>query len=105
MRPFRKNNHADVSMILTALVLAITLAIGVIVIWNVLGAVETDDVDDTLAENVYSETTATTIRPAYNASLDVEGNLETFYTIAPIMLIVVAAVGILGYVLLLRRRG
>ena len=105
MRPLLKNKTADMSMILTAILIAITLAVGVIVVWNVLGSIDTADVDDDIQTNVYGDSTKDTIRPAYNASLDVEGNTETFYTIAPIMLIVVAAVGILSYILLLRRRG
>jgi len=104
MRNFWKDHSADTGLVMTAVVLAVVMAVSVILVFNVLGAITTDDVDEDIRENVYSETTATSIRPAYNASLDVESNLETFYTIAPIMLIVVAAVGILGYILLLRRQ-
>jgi len=89
-------------MILGAVVVAITLAISVIIVWNVVGAIDTTSVDDTLASNLGENTSLFT--PALNASDDLSTNLETFYTVAPIVLIVMAAVGILGYVLLLRRQ-
>lgn len=103
MRKLRDNNEADMTMILTAIVMGITLAIGIIIVFNVHGSVTADlsDVDTALdtarGESGSADTSAT------NASEDVEANLETFFTIAPITLIVIAAVGILSYVLLLRR--
>jgi len=93
MRKLRNNTHGDMSMILTAVVMAIALAIGIIIVFNVIAAVDTTTIDAGL-----------TGTPAANATDDLLTNTETFYTVAPIALIVVAAVGILGYVLLLRKQ-
>lgn len=86
------DDHADVNMILAAVVMAIALAIGVLIVYNVIGSVDTTTIDAGL-----------TGEPAQNATYALVNGTNTFYTIAPIALIVVAAVGILGYVLLLRR--
>ena len=93
MRKILKNKEGDMNMVLTAVVVAITLAIGIIITFNVLAAVDTTTIDASLDGT-----------PAANASGDLQTNVETFYTVAPIILIVLAAVGILGYVLLLKRR-
>jgi len=93
MRKFWKNINADMNMILAAIVMAIALAIGLIIVYNVIGAVDSTTIDANFA----------TSSPARNASQALTNNTATFYTVAPIALIVVAAVGILGYVLLLRR--
>ena len=92
LRPILKNKDADMNAILTGIVIAITLAISVVIVWNVLATVDTDTID--------AEFTGT---PAANATENLNTNLETFYTVMPIVLIVIAAVAILGYVLLLRR--
>ena len=86
-------------MILAAIVMAIVFAIGIIIVYNVLGSLDVDTIDDNLQDAL--DDTATT--PTLNATEDLIGNVNTFYTVGPIALIVVAAVGILSYVLLLRR--
>ena len=93
MRSFLKNQDADMNMILSAIVMAIVFAIGIIIVFNVIASVDTATIDAGL-----------TGTPAANATEDLLDNVETFYTVGPIALIVVAAVGILSYVLLLRRR-
>ena len=93
MRSLLRNKDGDMSMILAAVVMAIALAIGIIIVFNVIAAVDTSTIDAGL-----------TGTPAANATNDLLTNTETFYTVAPIAMIVVAAVGILGYVLLLRRK-
>jgi len=101
MRKLRHNNHADLNMILTAIIVAITLAISVLVVLNVLGAISPGDIDSDVATAAGRNTTLDTA--ATNATESLQTNIETFYTVAPIVLIVIAAVGILGYVMLLRR--
>lgn len=104
MRKFFKNNHADMDMILTAVIMAILFAISIIIVFNVHSALS----DDLSTLDAGLETArgdpAGTSTAATNASNSILTNIETFYTIGPILLIVVAAVGILGYVLLLRRK-
>lgn len=80
-------------MILTAIIMAIVFAIGIVVVYNVLASVDATTID--------AELTGT---PAENATDDLITNVNTFYTVGPIVLIVVAAVGILSYVMLLRRK-
>jgi len=118
MRKLLKNNHGDMDMIVLATIMAITFAIGIVVVYNVYGALDTGTIDDAIKEargyaypadgtSDYNNTQAqwnNTVE-AGNASLDLLSNTQTFFTVAPIVLIVVAAVGILGYVMLLRRRG
>jgi len=93
IRNFLKNKDADMSMILSAIVMAIVFAIGIIIVFNVLASVDTTSIDANFAGGT----------PAANSTQDLLTNVETFYTVGPIALIVVAAVGILSYVLLLRR--
>ena len=101
MRQLVSNNHADLDMIIGAVVVAITLAISIIVVWNVVGSVDTTSLD-TAVRTATGGTAGQT--DATNATDDLSTNLQTFYTVGPIVLIVMAAVGILGYVLLLRRQ-
>jgi len=104
MRKLLSNKDGDMEMILTAIILGIVIAIGIIITWNVHGSVTADlSTIDTALDTARGESGAADTA-ATNASQDVEANLGTFFTIAPITLIVVAAVGILSYVLLLRRR-
>jgi hypothetical protein len=71
-------------------------------VFNILGAVDMTATDNTIAANLGEN--ATLMNPGANSTTDLQTNIETFYTVAPIILIVMAAVGILGYVMLLRRR-
>lgn len=103
MRRLLSNRHGDMNMILLAIVMGIALAIGIIVVFNVHAGIASDlsTLDSDLASAAGRSTTLDTA--ASNASNATLTNIGTFFTIAPIALIVVAAVGILSYVLLLRR--
>jgi len=87
------NDKANVDMILTAVIAGVMFAISIPIIYSVLGGVDYTTVDAGLAGT-----------PAANASQSVLINLNTFFTIGPIYLVVVAAVGIIAAVLLLRGR-
>jgi len=91
-------------MILTAVTMAIVLAIALIVVLNVLGAIDPGDIDSRV-ETAYEGAGGNTTSGARvtNATEDLQTNIETFFTVGPIVLIVIAAVGILSYVMLLRR--
>jgi len=93
MRKFLKNKEADMNMILSAIIMAIVFAVGIIIVFNVIAGVDSTSIDADL-----------TGTPAANATDDLLDNVATFYTVGPIALIVVAAVGILSYILLLRRK-
>ena len=95
-------NHADMNMILTAIVMAIVFAISIIIVFNIHAAVGTDldSLDSQVNDATWDDSNGEAVT---NSSENILNNVETFYTIGPIALIVVAAVGILSYVLLLRR--
>jgi len=93
MRQFWNNHEADVNMILTAVVMGIVFAISIAIIYSVLGGIDYTTIDAGL-----------TGTPAANASTSLQTNLATFYTLGPIAIVVVAAVGIISYVLLIRAR-
>jgi hypothetical protein len=93
MRSLLKNHEADVNMILTAVVMGIVFAISIAIIYSVLGGIDYTTIDAAL-----------TGTPSVNASNALQTNLATFYTLGPIAIVVVAAVGIIGYVLLIRAR-
>ena len=87
------NEEANVDMILTAVIAGVMFAIAIPIIYSVLGGIDYTSVDAGL-----------TGTPAANASNNLLTNLNTFFTIGPIYLVVVAAVGIIAAVLLLRGR-
>ena len=93
LRCLKEDNEANVDMILTAIVAGVMFAIAIPIIYSVLGGVDYTTVDASL-----------TGTPATNASNQLLTNLNTFFTIGPIYLVVVAAVGIIAAILLLRAR-
>jgi len=103
MRKLLELNSADMNMILTAIVMAIVFAISIIIVFNIHAATsaDLDSLDSSLDTAMGNPAGSAT--PVTNSSDNLLENVNTFYTIGPIALIVVAAVGILSYVLLLRR--
>jgi len=99
MRKLNENKQANVDMILTAVIAGVMFAIAIPIIYSVLGGVDYTSVDTALGWNGTAGPS-----PATNASQSVITNLNTFFTIGPIYLVVVAAVGIIAAVLLLRGR-
>jgi len=117
MKKLIRNNHADMNMVLNAVIVAIALAVSILVVLNISG-IDVTDTQDRIRENFgYEEWKGVAgdeaanashaawnlTQPVTNASDNINANIETFYTIAPIVLVVMSAVGILSYVLLLRR--
>ena len=103
------NTSGDMNMILAAVIMSIVFAIGIIIVFNVHSAVSSDlttlDGDLATARGLTANTDSyNSSQTATNSSEDLMTNLETFFTVGPIAIIVVAAVGILGYVMLLRRK-
>jgi heme/copper-type cytochrome/quinol oxidase subunit 2 len=97
LRQLKPDNKANVDMILTAVVAGVMFAVAIPVIYSVLGGVDYVAIDAQL--NDHNGTS-----PAQNASNNTLSALATFFTIGPIYLIVIAAVGIIGAILLLRGR-
>jgi len=84
---FLRNDNADVKMIGVVIGILVTLIVAVLVFYNIAGSIDTEDIDAKL--------TGTPAENATDATLDQAG---TFFSIAPIIAIVIVAVVILGYV-------
>ena len=91
MRSLIKDTAGDVNMILTAVIAAIVFAISIAIVYAVLGGISYSTYDASL-----------TGTPATNASTNLVTNLGTFYSLGPIYIVVVAAVGIIAAVLMIR---
>jgi len=96
LRKLQTDERANVDMILTAVIAGVMFAIAIPIIYSVVGGVDYTTVDASFG--------VTNTTPATNASNNLLTNLNTFFTIGPIYLVVVAAVGIIAAVLLLRGR-
>jgi len=87
LRKFVKNHAADMGSIGFVVGLLITIIVSILVFYNIAASIDTTTIDADL-----------TGTPAANATADTLDQASTFYTIAPIIAIVVVAVVILGYV-------
>lgn len=84
------NNKGNVDIIIMAVVAAIVIAISLIIVYSVVGGLDTTTIDADL-----------TGTPSANATENLLDNLETFYTISPIYIVVLAAVGIIGAIMMI----
>jgi len=82
-----KDDKGNVQMIGAVVGILVTLIIAVLVFYNVAGSIDTTSIDEDL-----------TGTPALNATDDTLDQASTFFTIAPIIAIVIVAVIILKYV-------
>jgi len=96
LRKLNENKKANVDMILTAVIAGVMFAIAIPIIFSVMAGIDTTAADAALGPA--SQT------PAANSSDNLLSNVETFFSIGPIYIVVVAAVGIIGAILLLRGR-
>ena len=87
MRSLLKDQKADIKMIGAVVGILVTLIVAVLVFYNIAGSIDTTTIDAGL-----------TGTPAANATDDTLSQASTFFSIAPIIAIVVVAVVILGYV-------
>ena len=98
LRKLTENKAGNIDMILTAVIAGVMFVIAIPIIFSVLGGIDYIALDDDLNGSTGGQ------MPASNASRNLLTNLETFFTIGPIYIVVVAAVGIIGAILLLRSR-
>ena len=91
MRSLIKDKMANIDMILTAVVAAIVFAVSIAIVYAVLGGIDYTTYDAGLAGT-----------PAANASDNLITNMDTFYNLGPIYIVVIAAVGIIAAVLMVR---
>jgi len=96
MKKLITDKFADVNMILTAVIAAIIFAISIAIVYAVLGGISYTTYDATFG-NVNTT-------PATNASNALLTNLSTFYNLGPIYIVVIAAVGIIAAVMMVRAR-
>jgi len=87
MKKLIENDEADVKMIGAVVGILVTLIIAVLVFYNIAGSIDTTSIDAGL--------TGTPAANATDATLD---QSATFFSVAPIIAIVIVAVVILGYV-------
>ena len=97
-----KTNHdANVTIVLMAITAAVVIAVTLIVVFPLLGSLDTgtidQDIQETLGEagTTYKNTTV----PAANATDNIVSQLEIFYDIVPLYIVVLAAVGIISAVM------
>jgi len=98
------NEHADVKMVGAVVALLITIIVAILIFYNVAGSIDTTNADLKIAENVYGDVAGgnddyrnnTTF--AGNSSGSILDQAATFFSVAPIIAIVIIAVVILGYV-------
>jgi len=88
MRTLLDNDKADVRMIGGVVGILVTLIIAVLVFYNIAGSIDASDLDDEFTGHT----------PVSNSTNNVLDQSATFFTIAPIIAIVVVAVVILKYV-------
>ena len=100
LRSLIRNETANIDMILTAVIAGIVFAISIAIIYSVLGGIDYTAIDTSLGWNGTAGNQAAT-----NASDALQSNLATFYTLGPIYIVVIAAVGIIAAVMLIRGRG
>ena len=104
MKLFR-NNDGSVQMVGVAVATLVSILIAVMVVYNIAASIDTDT-DDQIALNIQDtlgegDGTAGDDHANYsgNATRDVLDQSATFFTIAPLIVVVMVAVIILGYVI------
>ena len=101
MRKLLSNDNAEIKMIGMIVGILVTLIISILILYNVAGNIDTTSADENIRQNVYGEG-GTTYKNgttfAANASTNVLDQSATFFTIAPILAVVIVAVVIIGYV-------
>lgn len=96
MRNLISDKFADVNMIITAVIAAVLFAISIAIVYAVLGGIDYTTYDGSFGG--VNET------PAANASDSLISNMDTFYNLGPIYIVVIAAVGIIAAILMIRNR-
>ena len=105
LRSLVKDKSGNIDMILTAVIAGIVFAISIAIIYSVLGGMDYSAQDTALHTAMGHSSNATNFMPGANASGALATNLATFYTLGPIYIVVIAAVGIIAAVMMIRGRG
>jgi hypothetical protein len=97
------DENANIDMITMAIIAAVMFAISVPIIFNVVGSLDVSTIDTNLALTVRGQNTTEYGTPAANATGNLLTQVNSFFSIGPIYLVVVASVGIIAAILVLRR--
>ena len=95
MRQITSDQKGAVGTIILAVATAVTLAISILVVYSIMGGLNTSTIDSNIQTNI-GLTNAT---PAANASDSLLTHLGTFFTVSPLYLVVLVAVAIIGAVM------
>lgn len=90
MKKLLNNKKADVRVVSQAVGILVLIFVSILVFYNIAASIDYDTVDGNIG--------AAHAQPALNASNATMDQAATFYTIAPIIVIVIVAVVILRYV-------
>ena len=81
-----------------AIAVLITLIICVLVYYNIAGSIDTNTIDYKFGLTINATGVRNGSAPAYNATNAVNDQATTFFTIAPIIAVVIVAVVVISYV-------
>ena len=91
MRSLKENKAGNIQLIIMAVVAAVVIAISVLIVFPIIAGLDTTTIDDEFAGST----------PSLNATTNLVSQLETFYNIVPLYIVVLAAVGIIGAVMMI----
>jgi hypothetical protein len=99
MKCLKHNTTAQAGMVGIALGILITIIIGALVYFSIAGSVDTVGIDTKMG-GTYNATSGqwTGPHPCSNATNAANTQASTFFTLAPLLALVVVAVIIIGYV-------
>jgi len=97
MRKLLSDTHGNMGTIILAVATAITIAVSILIIYSIMGGIDTTTTDSKLAHSLGKN--ATLYKPAGNATKSLLAGLGTFFAISPIYLVVLVAVAIIGAVM------
>ena len=95
LKKLKYDEEGNVKMVGAVVGLFVTLAVVILVFYNIAASLDADTLDQDWKAKTGTSATATPVNNATNGTLD---QAATFFTIAPIIGIVIVAVVILGYV-------
>ena len=117
MRKLLKNKQANLEMVTMGVVVAVVFALAIPVIFNIMGGLDLSSANNAIRTNVYGLTSGDNSSdagnaswatwngtiPASNATNSLLTQVNSFFSIGPIYLVVVVAVAIIATILILRR--
>ena len=113
MRLFRSNKNGNTDMITMAITAAILFGVGIILVFSTLSSVDIKTSQDNINKDIYgrvpggtndSWTAYNVSTPVKNATNNLITQTNSFFSIGPIYLVVIVAVGIISALLYLRQK-